>query len=390
MGTADDVADADGEHVLAFGDAQRKARDWFQALARRDAGEPETGPYSVSQALDDYESDLKTRRGDPGNVKRARAHVMPELLARPVATLTGPELRRWRDKLAKEMAPASVNRTVTCLKAALNLAAEKNERIARGPWENGLKAIPDAERPRNVIVSDATVRSVLAECYETSPAVLEHLRDPQAREKAAREAERWATGMGAVTIPKNLVAVEAATPRAGLASSSPARSRTARPTSTRTRGGPPRSGSVRAIGSRRFGRTRLGWRAGRCEWRIGAAATAAPAAERLHRAYRLHKAVIALPDILTFREIGVRRVAIGENGKRAKEGFACLGEEIEAFSFAAGFGFLRLSPPSECQLVSLRRRILHALDGRLQVLDVIPTQRMRLGGEREQHGGTEE
>jgi integrase len=196
LGTADDVADADRGHVLSFGDAQRKAREWFQALARRDNGEPETGPYSVSHALDDYESDLKIRRGDPDNVQRARAHLSAELLARPVAALNGPELRRWRDKLAKQMAPASVNRTVTCLKAALNLAADKNERIARGPWVNGLKAIPDAEHPRNLIISDATVRSIVEECYRTSPAMLEHLREPQAREKAAREAERWASAFG--------------------------------------------------------------------------------------------------------------------------------------------------------------------------------------------------
>jgi integrase len=169
---------------------------WFRSLARRDAGEPETGPYSVSDALRDYEFDLITRRGDPGNVKRARAHVTPELQARPVAALNGTELRRWRDNLAKDMAPASVNRTVTCLKAALNLVADKDERVARGPWENGLKAIPDAERPRNVIVTDATVRGIVAECYETSPAVLEYLRDPDAREKAAREAERWAAAFG--------------------------------------------------------------------------------------------------------------------------------------------------------------------------------------------------
>src|SRR6266851_649048 len=36
IGTADDVADADGVHVLTFGQAQEAARTWFAALARQD------------------------------------------------------------------------------------------------------------------------------------------------------------------------------------------------------------------------------------------------------------------------------------------------------------------------------------------------------------------
>jgi len=39
------------------------------------------------------------------------------------------------------------------------LAAEHDERIAnRRAWENGLATIPDAEQPRNVILSEAAAR----------------------------------------------------------------------------------------------------------------------------------------------------------------------------------------------------------------------------------------
>jgi integrase len=77
------------------------------------------------------------------------------------------ELRVWRDNLAKDMAPASVNRTTTALKAALNLEADHDARIlSRRPWEVGLATIRDAEEARNVILSDALVRSLIAAAYE--------------------------------------------------------------------------------------------------------------------------------------------------------------------------------------------------------------------------------
>jgi len=68
------------------------------------------------------------------------------------------------------MAPASVNRTCTALKAALNLAANQDERIiSRRAWENGLALIPNADEPRNVILADDVVRSLVAEAHNQSP-----------------------------------------------------------------------------------------------------------------------------------------------------------------------------------------------------------------------------
>ena len=51
IGTADDIADADGIHVLAFSDAQEAARKWFAHLARHDGGEVKRGPYTVRACL---------------------------------------------------------------------------------------------------------------------------------------------------------------------------------------------------------------------------------------------------------------------------------------------------------------------------------------------------
>src|SRR6516162_4395948 len=44
IGTADDVAEADGEHVLSFAQGQQAAHKWFADLARHDRGEVRGGP----------------------------------------------------------------------------------------------------------------------------------------------------------------------------------------------------------------------------------------------------------------------------------------------------------------------------------------------------------
>src|SRR5207302_66538 len=68
-----------------------------------------------------------------------------------------------------KLSAATVNRTSTGLKAALNLAAEHDERITnRRAWEIGLATIPDAEQPRNVILPDATVRQIMRKAKEQS------------------------------------------------------------------------------------------------------------------------------------------------------------------------------------------------------------------------------
>src|SRR6185369_3675366 len=97
-------------------------------------------------------------------------HLPTALLERPVALLGSRELRRWRDSLIKKLAPATVNRTVTGLKAALALAAEHDERITnRRAWESGLASIPDAEQSRNVILSTTEVRQMIIAARNQSP-----------------------------------------------------------------------------------------------------------------------------------------------------------------------------------------------------------------------------
>jgi integrase len=165
IGVADDFDEADGASVFDFWQAQDRARAFGRLGYAGDVGD--TKLATIEKALDRYEANLKTRGGDIANVARVRTHLTDSLKTKTVALLGERELRVWRDSLAKDMAPASVNRTTTVLKAALNLEADHDARISsRRPWEIGLATIRDAEESRNVILSDALVRSLIAAAYE--------------------------------------------------------------------------------------------------------------------------------------------------------------------------------------------------------------------------------
>jgi hypothetical protein len=163
---ADDLEAASPPHVLSYWQAIDQAR----ALARRQPGEAvdESRPVTVAEALDRYEADLKARGGSPYNAEHPRIHLTGVLLNKPVALLGATELRKWRDSLlTKGLAPGTVNRTKTGLRAALELAAAHDPRIGNErAWRRGLAALPDAHRARNVILDDATVRDIVRAAYD--------------------------------------------------------------------------------------------------------------------------------------------------------------------------------------------------------------------------------
>jgi integrase len=164
---ADDHEEADGEHVLDFWMAQDKSR----ALARgKDAG---GRPATVAEALADYENDLIARSAAPSNARRVRTLLPSIMLAKPVALLTGRELKHLRDGLiAKGAKPASVNRDLKGFKAALNLAAAHDPRITNGAaWRTALAALPDAHHARNIILTDEQVRALIGAAYAEDSAL---------------------------------------------------------------------------------------------------------------------------------------------------------------------------------------------------------------------------
>jgi integrase len=71
--------------------------------------------------------------------------------------------------LAKGLARDSINRTGQAFKAALNLAANHDERISnRSAWKIGLANLPNAAQSRNVILADDKVRELIVAAYDIS------------------------------------------------------------------------------------------------------------------------------------------------------------------------------------------------------------------------------
>jgi integrase len=161
LATADDYDSADGKQILTYDEASAKAK----TLAH--AGKPATD-NSVKAALDRYETDLKNRNGDLGNVTRVRAYLSERLASKVVATLAHDDLTAFRDTLLANIKHASAKRTVNAFKAALNLAADSDERITRRPWKTALKIDGADNEARNVILDDTDRRAVILAAHRDS------------------------------------------------------------------------------------------------------------------------------------------------------------------------------------------------------------------------------
>ncbi len=171
----DDKEEADNINVLDFEQASAKARQ----LAR--GGGPGAGagrPVNVDEALHDYAEDLRANGGGPTNATQPRYHLTDVLLSKTVSLLTVRELSKWRNSLlAKGLKAASVNRLNKGLKAALNLAAEHDDRITNAKaWTKGLAALPEDEdvededivAVEDKILTDQQLRNIVTSAYNIS------------------------------------------------------------------------------------------------------------------------------------------------------------------------------------------------------------------------------
>lgn len=162
IGLADDYEDSDGKNILTFFGAQDAAKK----LARGEDGAGASAPITVDGALKDYRRDLEARGAGTYNAEHPRVHLTSVLLAKPVQLLAAHELKKWRDSLLGKIAPATINRLCNSVCAALELAAQHDDRIQnRQAWEVGLAGLPDTQSARNVVLTDAKVCEFVAAAY---------------------------------------------------------------------------------------------------------------------------------------------------------------------------------------------------------------------------------
>jgi hypothetical protein len=165
--TADDFEDADGERILSF----HQACDQARLLARGKSDTPDSKPATVADAIAAYRNDLKSRGGALSNVTRVEYHLTGGLKAKPVGLLTARDLKQWRDSLIGKLQPSSVRRTCVGLRAALELAATLDPRITnRDAFRQGLKALPDSNKARRMVLPDEDVLRLIRASYEVDAA----------------------------------------------------------------------------------------------------------------------------------------------------------------------------------------------------------------------------
>ncbi|WP_292039136.1 site-specific integrase [Mesorhizobium sp.] len=187
LGFADDYRDADGATILSYADAQRLAHDRAKLASPATAGAFPRHP-TVRDVVEDYVSFLKAeRRSGRDAERRANNFILPELGSQKVGELTTDRLVQWRDAMAAKPARlrtgkdrmtgerkeqryravpgtpgeararrATVNRTVTVLKAALNRAFEHgrvNDDLAWRRFRPFDKV--DVARPGHLSVAEA-------------------------------------------------------------------------------------------------------------------------------------------------------------------------------------------------------------------------------------------
>jgi integrase len=163
IGVADDLQSADGDQILT----------WFQAIERgrqfaKSDVAPAERPTTVADAIREYANDLAARRAGPENATRITKNLTPTLAAKPVGLLTARDLSMWRDALLRNgVKAATMVRLGRAVKAALNLAARRDHRIAnRNAWGDGLGGVAENYDSRNIQrLDDNQVRAVVAAAY---------------------------------------------------------------------------------------------------------------------------------------------------------------------------------------------------------------------------------
>jgi integrase len=168
IAVADDREAADGTNVLNFEQARERAKQIARGQDVVDTGRPVT----VTEALDAYAADLRARKGGASNAARLRAHLPASLAAKPVSLLMAKELRHWRNALAEgDLKASTINRLCKSLKAAINLAAKHDPRIANAKaWTDGLAALPEADDAEsNLVLSDEQRHALIAAAHGLGP-----------------------------------------------------------------------------------------------------------------------------------------------------------------------------------------------------------------------------
>jgi hypothetical protein len=173
LGTADDILDADGVHVLSFAQAQELARRWFLDIAMERL--PTAAPITVKVAVERYVRFLKAeRRTGLDTEQRLGRLVLPQLGERGVLDLSKNDIDEWKQGLIRRdpgdpeverRSKDTANRVLSMFKAALNRAFDdpKNGIGSDLAWRR-VKPFTDVGRAREAHLDRAEAQRLINSC----------------------------------------------------------------------------------------------------------------------------------------------------------------------------------------------------------------------------------
>lgn len=145
-----------------YGAALKDARAWFEHLGK--GGSPDA--VTVRQACENYIEHLKnTKRSGSTASKDAEArfkayvYTHPKLMRVELSKLTSDHIGAWRKALlakptdsgprrGQQRSDSSLNRDMTCFRAALNLAYKDGQITSDSAWRGKLRPVKDADNRR--------------------------------------------------------------------------------------------------------------------------------------------------------------------------------------------------------------------------------------------------
>jgi integrase len=185
LGHLDDVTSAE-----RFDAARARADDWF---LHKGLGGTNTS-RTLRQACEDYVTHLRAA-GRHATARDAAARFRRwvyddvKLSQTPLLKLTPRTLDDWRKRLAatnaihqdkskqtgRPRSSSSLNRDMTCLRAALNLALENGHVTSDRTWKVKLRPVKDADRRRDVYLDHSQRRALISNAPADLAALLRGL-----------------------------------------------------------------------------------------------------------------------------------------------------------------------------------------------------------------------
>lgn len=183
LGAADDHADADGQAILTYRQAQERCREQFKAIAT--IGKPVTVSDAAKSYLAWYREHRKAYQETEATVN---AHILPAFGDRLVRDLRTPEIRAWLDRIgtkaarkrtaigrkqqfrdrpatdeAKRARKSTANRVLTVLKAILNRAFEDELVSDNTPWRR-VKPFENTDEPVVRFLTESESKRLINAC----------------------------------------------------------------------------------------------------------------------------------------------------------------------------------------------------------------------------------